>query len=677
MKQDLRASFWIKALAFLLALACGVAAILGWFYTAFHWDTVVAPTDYTSTRAYSEAMNRSITYLDTLLRYYDRVQRGETLTYLEQQQYDLARESLDPDATNFRYTVRDNRTGDLLLSSNGEDSLSRAQTVYARLRYLYPEGRDYWYLKYDGEYTLFYNYDNEVVYRIYGKTDTPYAPGEVHQYVVEYGCDKALEVRDAFFDARQELAGSHQSDAMYFYLSIALTVAFLLLTVFLMSCAGRRRGADAFTLNWSDKIPYDLYLAAMWLAIVAAFGYGFYTAREVFWYESVYQPLFLSVSIGLLTLGILLFESWIMSTCSRIKTHTLLRNTMIWRLCKLIGRGFLALGRWWMVTFGSWNMTQKVLVGFLLYLVGTVLTGITVVLIPFYQGAVLFLLCRWTEEWRRIRQGTLAIVGGAPDTLIDPSHMKHFPDLREHAEALNDLGSAINTAVDERMKSERMKAELITNVSHDLKTPLTSIINYVDLLKKEDIQEEKAREYIEVLDRKSQRLKKLTEDLVEASTASTGAMAVDSERLGVIQLVDQAIGEYSEKFAAAELSLLPTFPSEEHYVMADGRHFWRVLDNLLGNCVKYAMPGTRVYLDVTVWDGWVTIALKNISAGQLNIPAAQLMERFVRGDESRTTEGSGLGLSIARSLTELQGGLFRVDVDGDLFKAVVSFPEVK
>ena len=231
--------------------------------------------------------------------------------------------------------------------------------------------------------------------------------------------------------------------------------------------------------------------------------------------------------------------------------------------------------------------------------------------------------------------------------------------------------------MDERLKSERMKAELITNVSHDLKTPLTSIINYVDLLKKEDIQGEKAREYIEVLDRKSQRLKKLTEDLVEASKASTGTLTVNPERLGVTQLVTQALGEYSEKLSAAGLTVVSTLTEEEVYVQADGRHFWRILDNLMGNCVKYAMPGTRIYLDLVAWDGYVTLSLKNISAGQLNIPAEQLMERFVRGDESRTTEGSGLGLSIARSLTELQGGLFRLEVDGDLFKAVVSFPQVR
>lgn len=253
--------------------------------------------------------------------------------------------------------------------------------------------------------------------------------------------------------------------------------------------------------------------------------------------------------------------------------------------------------------------------------------------------------------------------------------MKYFPDLRAHADALNDLGTAINTAVEERLKSERMKAELITNVSHDLKTPLTSIINYVDLLKKEHIEGEKAQEYLAVLDRKSQRLKKLTEDLVEASKASSGALTVNPERLGMVQLVTQAIGEYSERLSAAGLTLVTDLPKEELYVYADGRHLWRILDNLLGNCAKYALRGTRVYLSLTQWDGSVLLSVKNISASQLNIPAEELMERFVRGDESRTDGGSGLGLSIARSLTELQGGTFRLSVDGDLFKATLTFAE--
>jgi len=272
-----------------------------------------------------------------------------------------------------------------------------------------------------------------------------------------------------------------------------------------------------------------------------------------------------------------------------------------------------------------------------------------------------------------VREGTGRIVGGDPDFKIDTHKM--YSDLARHAGQLNDLGAAIGNAVDERIQSERFKAELITNVSHDLKTPLTGIINYVDLLKKQDIDNPKAQEYIEVLDRKSQRLKKLTEDLVEASKASTGSLSVHLDRLGMVQLVQQALGEFEEKFAQSRLTVVPAFPEEECSILADGRHLWRVIDNLLSNCNKYALEGTRIYVEVCRWEGKVVLSIKNISRQPLNIPAERLMERFVRGEESRTTEGSGLGLSIARSLTELQGGAFRLDIDGDLFKAVVSFPE--
>ena len=224
------------------------------------------------------------------------------------------------------------------------------------------------------------------------------------------------------------------------------------------------------------------------------------------------------------------------------------------------------------------------------------------------------------------------------------------------------------------MKSERFKAELITNVSHDLKTPLTSIINYVNLLKTTQQTDPTAQQYIEVLDRKSQRLKKLTEDLVEASKASTGVLSVNREKIGMGQLIDQALGEWEEKLAERNLTVVPSIPEGETWVYADGRHLWRVIDNLLSNCAKYAMEGTRVYLDLYRGKGQVQLSVKNISREPLNVPPERLMERFVRGDESRTTEGSGLGLSIARSLTELQGGEFRLTVDGDLFKAEVTLP---
>lgn len=245
---------------------------------------------------------------------------------------------------------------------------------------------------------------------------------------------------------------------------------------------------------------------------------------------------------------------------------------------------------------------------------------------------------------------------------------------RQMAAAVNDLGDGLRHALQEQMKSERMKADLITNVSHDLKTPLTSIINYVDLLKREELHNEKANEYLEVLDQKSQRLKQLTEDLVEASRASSGNVVLDIRRIDVKELLMQTSGEFVERFEARGLQLVENFPQNPQYVDADGRRLWRIIENLFRNVEKYAMSHTRVYLDLINDGDRVAFSLKNISENPLNISPEELTERFTRGDESRSTEGSGLGLSIAKDLTEIQQGTFEIYLDGDLFKVTVSFP---
>jgi len=233
----------------------------------------------------------------------------------------------------------------------------------------------------------------------------------------------------------------------------------------------------------------------------------------------------------------------------------------------------------------------------------------------------------------------------------------------------------MTNAVNERMKSERMKTELITNVSHDIKTPLTSIINYTDLIAKENCDNEKVREYSVVLLRQSERLKKLIDDLVEASKASTGNLDIHLTPCDATVFVTQAAGEYAERLAAAQLQLVTKMPENAVSIMADGRRLGRVFDNLMNNICKYSQSGTRVYLTLEDHGGEAVFSFKNTSREELNISEDELMERFVRGDSSRNTEGSGLGLSIAKSLTELQGGSIAVTVDGDLFKVVLHFPK--
>ena len=275
------------------------------------------------------------------------------------------------------------------------------------------------------------------------------------------------------------------------------------------------------------------------------------------------------------------------------------------------------------------------------------------------------------SELVKLREALKDIYSGQTDKRLNIDEFKG--ELKEVATYINDIQSGFSNAVNESLKSERMKTELITNVSHDIKTPLTSIINYVDLLKAEQIDNEKAKEYLEVLDSKSQRLKKLIEDLVEASKASSGNIKLNIERINLVELIKQTTGEFEDKFNEKNLNVEINASQDNIYVEADNRYMYRVIENLFSNISKYALEGSRVYIDVTKNGNEAKIEIKNISKDKLNITADELMQRFVRGDKSRTTEGSGLGLSISKSLTELQNGKFNVIIDGDLFKVEIVF----
>lgn len=286
---------------------------------------------------------------------------------------------------------------------------------------------------------------------------------------------------------------------------------------------------------------------------------------------------------------------------------------------------------------------------------------------------ILFLVVTaWLSE---LKNGGEKLVEGNTKYKINTRFMRGA--FKKHGENLNNLNEGMQAAIEERMKSERMKTELITNVSHDIKTPLTSIINYVDLLQKQNITKEPEASYIEVLVRQSARLKKLIEDLVEASKASTGSIAVELKVMDANLVLAQATAEYMDRLKERELQLVIREADEPVWIMADGRHLWRVFDNLLNNAYKYAMPKTRVYINIEATDEQVQFIFKNISKDPLNISSEELMERFVRGDSSRNTEGNGLGLSIAKSLCQLMHAEFDIRIDGDLYKAVVAFARVE
>ena len=293
-------------------------------------------------------------------------------------------------------------------------------------------------------------------------------------------------------------------------------------------------------------------------------------------------------------------------------------------------------------------------------------------LIIIMKLAVLAALVWDAVQRQKLLDGVQSMTEGSGESSIDTEGL--FRDNRQMADAINELGEGLRIALKDQIKSEKMKADLITNVSHDLKTPLTSIISYVDLMKREPVDNPKVQEYLAVLDQKSQRLKQLTEDLVEASRASSGNVQLDMQRIDLKEFLMQASGEFEEKFAAKGLKLVSSCPKGPVCVEADGRRLWRIIENLYRNVEKYAMPYTRVYMNLEANGKIAALSMKNISEQPLNISAEELMERFTRGDESRSTEGSGLGLSIAKDLTELQGGKFEIYLDGDLFKVTVTFP---
>ncbi len=590
-------------------------------------------------------------------------------------------EGLDPSATNFRFQVLDRAA--VAVASN----LPAGEELAAPVFYF-----DFW----EGEYGLSEDiWGNELWEEGAEETPEPDAPvdGEAEPPVYTIACSVLAE---------EELLKSRVEDeftryAWWFLVGLgdrlALTVfsggllcAALVFLGLILWAAGRKNGAEGFVLTWQEKIPFDVYVFGIVCVLCFTVAGAVELAEQLVllsaWAagEPERRALLELGGAGLCALTALGTALALRTLAARCKCRALARSTLLcrvlmwsWRTLKEVCRAGLELAR-------SIPFLWKEIMAFFLYFFvdlflfeGARYSALAGLLWYLLNGAALLLICWWGIGFHRIRKGGHAIAGGNFDYQIDTHRMPD--DLRRHAEDLNNISGGMASAVDAKMKSERFKAELITNVSHDLKTPLTSIINYVDLLKSTEQTDPKAAEYIEVLDRKSQRLKKLTEDLVEASKASTGALSVNREKIGLGQLLDQALGEWREKLEERRLSLVTALPEGEVWVYADGRHLWRVVDNLLSNCAKYALEGTRIYLDLVRGKGQVSLSVKNISRDPLNVPPERLMERFVRGEESRSTEGSGLGLSIARSLTELQGGTFELAVDGDLFKAVVTLPQ--
>ena len=455
------------------------------------------------------------------------------------------------------------------------------------------------------------------------------------------------------------------------FIAVVICLVSLLVTilafVFLMCVAGHRPYTDKIVFSPFDKLPFDLFcILFVMFALIEAGFINYYTAHFAI----------LLAVLSPVNLFLLIFFS--MSLATRLKHGGIIKTSLIYMMLKVF---FTAVKNLFLKVF-SLIRSMAVHWKCSLFFAGIFFTVFLCYAFFSDEAAlalsilILFaLLCitlRILQDYSEIKKGVDRIQSG--DIYHKIPCKKMFSSSRIIAERINSIQENLQKVVETSVKSERFKTELITNVSHDLKTPLTSIVNYVDLIAKEPLENDTLREYVEVLERQAKRLKKLTEDLIEASKASSGSIEMEYSPCELGELLSQTFGEYSEKLECENLTLCANLPDTPVVILADGRRLWRILDNVFSNVVKYALPSTRVWVSLTENGERAAITFKNISREIINLTGAELTERFVRADTSRNSEGSGLGLSIAKSLTELQKGKFSVSVDGDLFKVEISFP---
>ena len=460
-------------------------------------------------------------------------------------------------------------------------------------------------------------------------------------------------------------------------------VCFVVLMLLCCVC-GRRKDTEEVQKLMLDNIGGEfIFVAEAILCILVVLWCD--GMRDFIWDNGTSKMIGKEWVAILPTIGIWMMVQLFFVLVRQMKRKELFTTTYTYRIVKKLGdfvAGVSSFGK-----MASASMICMIVIPILIVIVlfFSVLwdVDIEVLVIVFGMLFILWLICvgvayhvyYFGKRFEQIYNGVEKIKSGELSYEIPLE--KRDTQLNHLAENINSISGGLGDAVNERMKSERLKTELISNVSHDIKTPLTSIITYVDLMKKEDIQPECAKEYVAILDQKAQRLKTLTDDLFEAAKATSGAMSMNPERLDLGALVSQGIGEFTEKLEKSELEVKNSLDEEMYFVKADGRLLWRIFENILSNVCKYAMVGSRVYMDAVEEQQTITFTVKNISGVELNISAEELMERFTRGDRSRNTEGSGLGLNIAKSLAELQGGSFYVEIDGDLFKTVLTLPRVE
>ncbi len=513
-------------------------------------------------------------------------------------------------------------------------------------------------------------YYNDPTYKIFEYSVTVYLPSE-------YFTTDMISFIDGF------ICGLYQMKDALGIIFLGSLFLFIVLFVILCSVSGWKKGFDKPRTCFFDRLPFDLFTLIYCLA-----AYVIFCIFSEIYFETIE---FIAAVVLTIVFGSLLLVSYFYSLAARAKTGELIKNTFVFIVLSGVYKAIRFVIHFILKIFNNLHIYGKTVV---LLLLGGLWSFITL-LFAFddsYEGKI-FSAVLWLVGGTIVSIFALYLTEGMNKLVGDSDkiskgeighriNIDRMPSVfKAHACSINNIGAGMAVALEERMKSERLKTELITNVSHDLKTPLTSIINYIDLIKNErkdgNGDEEKISEYIEVLDRQSSRLRKLTEDLVEASKAQSGNLELEKTQIDLCEMIAQIDGEYSERLNAPGLSMISRYPEDSVMINADGKHIWRIFDNLMNNILKYSMEGSRVYIDVEKIENRAYVIFRNTSKYQLRVRPDELTERFVRGDVSRHEEGSGLGLSIARSLAELNGGRLEIFTDGDLFKVVLSFDEMK
>ena len=624
-----------------------------------------APAEYTDIISYAEAQKLSTQELQEIYASLEHVLNN---IYNDYYSYKENLELFSPSMTNMRYLVIPEEVTRVTKEDYEQKTITNiksfGKTELADRNSLLD------YIRSHGDYLIFNSSDMS-----YEMNQMPVSLSEISSYLKEFpmsvegnytlaiAIDPSYVASDNLQMYKRQYEEIQPISRMSVYGVILGGILYLLTLIYLTLAAGRGTEEEdrSISLTRFDRIRTEgaalLLLLPAWLITFA--GTLMHNRVNGLGEAGVFG--------GVITFLLnFLFLCGYLSLVRRIKTRTLWKNSVLYAVLKHFYR---MVGRWKVTTKVMLSYGMFLLVNMLLFFFGS----LGIMLLVIFDFAAGLILLQQARQRKQILEGIRKISEGDLNYQIPIEKLSG--DSLLLAEAVNHIGEGLSTAVEQSVKDERLKTDLITNVSHDIKTPLTSIINYVDLLKREDIPNERARNYIAILEDKSQRLKHLTDDLVEASKISSGNVKLELVRINFQELINQTNGEFSEKFEERELQLVVNMPREPVIIEADGRRLWRIIENLYGNVAKYAMPGTRVYVELTVVGHMVRFHIKNISEQPLNIDAGELTERFIRGDVARSTEGSGLGLSITKTLTELQKGSFDIYLDGDLFKVTIIFPE--